>query len=194
MSSSSKYYQFESMKESSKFFFKDFPVIQYDVLNNGQKVEVKNFLRRFDFIEKIKRNASIYIKWVVRDEDTPQVISHKLYNSTHYYWIVLMINNMLDPYFSFPLNDDELYKYTEVKYGIENVHVLHHYESVDTAEIQDLPKGIIVDEDYPHKVLISNLEYEVKNNDTKRKIMMLKPEYLEQVVSEMNNIFQTRNR
>lgn len=184
-----KYYQFESMREKSKFFFKDFPIIDYDILGNGNTIEIKNFLRRFDFKEKIKHNASIFIKWVARDEDTPQVMAHKLYGSTHYYWIILMINDMIDPYFSFPMMDDELYRYTVKKYGVENIHSLHHYESVDTAEVQDLPNGIIVDEDYPHKVLISNLEYEVKNNDAKRKIMILKPEYLEQVLAEVNNIF-----
>lgn len=188
----SNFYQFERFGEKSKFFFKGFPYIDYDILGDGNKQQIKNFFKRFDFKQKVKSLGSIYIKWVVRDEDTPQVIAHKLYNSTHYYWIILMINSMNDPTFSFPMAEPELYRYTEKKYGVENIHSLHHYESVDTGDIADLPNGIIVDAEYPHKKSISNIEYEVVSNDKKRKILMLKPVYLEQVLSELETILKSK--
>lgn len=188
---STNYYNYEQFGEKSKFFFKDFPYIEYDILGNGEKQKIKNFFKRFDFRQKIKKVGSIYTKWVVRDEDSPQVIAHKLYESTHYYWIVLMINTMTDPNFSFPMTDRELFKYVERKYGIDKTYSTHHYESIDTGDIADLPSGIIVDKDYPHKKEINNIDFEILENDNRRKILILKPEYLEQVLEELETILQS---
>ena len=186
------FYKYESFGERSKFFFKGFPYVDYDILGNGEQNKIKNFLRRFDFREKVRKYGSIYTKWVVRDEDTPQIIAHKLYGSTHYYWIVLMINKMLDPTFDFPMTTYELNEYVDAKYGVENRRALHHYESRDTGAVGDLPDGIWVDDTYPARIEVDNFEYELAENDKKRHILLLKPEYLEQVLDELKNILNSK--
>jgi len=185
----SDFYKYETFGEKSKFFFNGFPYIDYDILGNGEKQKIKNFFKRFDFREKIRKMGSIYTKWVVREDDTPEVIAHKLYNSTHYYWIVLMINKMHDPFFDFPLTERELAEYVEKKYGLENKYAIHHYETIEDAAVGALPPGIIVDKYYPHaKQEIDNFQYEAKKNDEKRHILLLEPQYLEQVLEELNTI------
>jgi hypothetical protein len=188
----SNFYKFESFGEKTRFFFNGFPYVEYDILGNGEKNKIRNFLRRFDFTERVRKFGSIYTKWIVREEDTPQVIAHKLYNSTHYYWIILMINKMHDPTFDFPMTELELTAYVDRKYGVENRRALHHYESRDTGDVADLPDGIWVDETYPSKEEVDNFEYEYKLNDDKRHILMLKPEYLEQVLQELSNIMNSK--
>lgn len=185
------FYKFEAFGERSRFFFNGFPYVDYDILGNGEKQKIRNFFKRFDFRNKVRQYGSIYTKWVIRDEDTPQIIAHKLYNSTHYYWIILMINQMIDPTFDFPMTELELNDYVDKKYGVENRRALHHYESIDTGDINDLPDGIIVDSSYPSKKEIDNFEYELKANDEKRHILMLKPEYLEQVLDELSTILSS---
>jgi len=182
------YYKYETFGEKSKFYFNGFPYVEYDILGDGVKKKIKNFFKRFDFTESVRKYGSIYTKWIVRDDDTPQIIAHKLYNSTHYYWIVLMINKIVDPTFDFPMTEYELNSYIDKKYGVENRHALHHYESVDTGDVADLPSGIIVDSKYPYKVEVDNYEYEFRKNDEKRHILLLKPDYLEQVLEELNTI------
>ena len=183
-----KVYEYETFGERSKFYFRGFPYIEYDILVNGEKNVIKNFFKRFDIREKIKSYGSIYTKWIVKDDDTPHIIAHKLYDSTHYYWLVLMMNSMINPNFDFPMNTLELNGYIDKKYGIENRRAFHHWESVDTGAVADLPDGIIVDINYAHKIDIDNTEYELKINDTKRHILLLKPEYLEQVLNELETI------
>lgn len=185
------FYKYEAFGERTKFFFNGFPYVEYDILGNGEKIRIRNFFKRFDFRNKVRKYGSIYTKWVVRDEDTPQIIAHKLYNSTHYYWIVLMINQMRDPTFDFPMTDLELSDYVDKKYGVENRHAFHHYESRSTGEVIHLPDGIIVDDTYPYKAEIDNYEYEIKLNDDKRHILILKPEYLEQVLEELSTILSS---
>lgn len=185
------FYKYEAFGERTKFFFNGFPYVNYDILGNGDQERIRNFFKRFDFREEIRNFGSIYTKWVVRDEDTPQIIADKLYNSTHYYWIVLMINQMRDPTFDFPMTNLELSDYCDKKYGVENRHALHHYESRSTGDAEHLPDGIIVDSTYPYRADIDNYEYEIKANDDKRHILMLKPEYLEQVLEELGTILST---
>ena len=187
-----KMYKFETFGEKSKFFFNEFPYVEYDILGDGEKQKIRNFLKRFDFRERVRQFGSIYTKWVVRDEDTPHVIAHKLYNSTHYYWIVLMINKIQDPVFDFPMVDTELNAYVDRKYGVENRRAFHHWESVHSEEVGSLPAGIIVDDVYVPKVDIDNFEYELIKNDAKRHILMLKPEYLEAVLAELNTILTSK--
>lgn len=185
------FYKYEAFGERTKFFFNGFPYVDYDILGDGEKNKIRNFFKRFDFRNQVRKYGSIYTKWVVREEDTPQIIAHKLYNSTHYYWIVLMINQMLDPVFDFPMTELELNNYVDKKYGVENRNALHHYESRDTGDIADLPDGIIVDETYPSKEEVDNFEYELKKNDNNRHILILNPKYLEQVLDELRTILSS---
>ena len=186
------YSQYELYHAKELYYFKPFPYVDYDIDGSGTTNHIKNFLRRFDFLDLVRKHGSIYIKWVIRDEDTPEVMAYKMYGSTHLYWVILMINRMEDPYFSWPLTTDDLHEYTVAKYGEDHIHDLHHYESVDTGDAYDLPDGIIVDEYYPHKDEISNNDYELKLNDVKRKILILKKDYIHLVKSEWENLNQSK--
>lgn len=187
-----KMYKFETFGEKSKFFFGGFPYVEYDILGDDDKQKIRNFFKRFDFRQNIRKYGSIYTKWVVRDEDTPHVIAHKLYNSTHYYWIVLMINKMIDPVFDFPMMESELNDFVDKKYGVENRRAFHHWESVASEEVGSHPAGIIVDDTYATKVDIDNFEYELKKNDASRHILLLKPEYLGAVLGELETILTSK--
>ena len=179
---------YELFGEKSKFFFLNFPLISYDIQGNNQPILIKDFLRRFKFLGSIVSNASSYVKWTVREQDTPYNIADKLYGSTQYFWIVLMFNSMIDPVFSFPLTDNELYAYVVKKYGEDKIYNVHHYISVANSALGSLPAGIIVDGTYPTKEIVSNYEYETTINDNKREIFILKPEYIEEVLKEFTSI------
>lgn len=174
--------------ERDKFFFSDYPEIQYDFLNDGKTISIRNFLKRFTFRDSIKNNIAAYSEWIVRDEDTPEVMAHRLYDSTQFYWVILLLNRILDPLFNWPLTDRELFRYVEKIYGVSEVYSHHHYEAGEPIEIEDLPQGMIVDERYHRKVSISNYAYEFDLNESRRNIMLLKPEYLPDVLREWDNI------
>jgi len=185
------YAQYELFYDKENYYFKPFPYVNYDINGNGNTMKIKNFLKRFDFLKLVRENGSIYIKWVVRDEDTSEIIAHKMYGSSHFYWVILMLNRMVDPTFSWPMTSDDLHDYVMKKYGEENIYNHHHWESVDTGDEYDLPNGIIVDETYPHKISISNNDYELIKNDEKREILILKKEYIHLVKEEWKVLGQT---
>lgn len=174
--------------EKDFFYFTDFPKINYDFDNGDKSVAIRNFLKRFSFRKRIKNNAAVYSFWIVRDEDSPEIIAHKLYDSPHYYWIILILNQILDPLFDWPLTDRQLFSYCQARYGHENVYSHNHYISLPPTEVNDYPEGIIVDSRYLNKKSISNYQHEFNLNEKRREIKLLRPEYLPDVISEWETI------
>lgn len=180
-----------TLLEKRKFYFRDFPKVNY-VLDEETK-EVTNFLHRWAFRKVIKENAAAYSAWIIRDQDTMFSISQKLYGSQHYYWIVLMMNDIIDPIFGWPLTDSDLRKYVQAKYGEENIYSIHHYEAGESGDISALEVGTIVSVDYPYtKTTVNNYDYEAELNEAKRKIKLLKPEYLDTVNRERESILANK--
>ena len=178
-------------KDIHNFLFNRFPVVPYDVSGTGDVIEVKNLLRHFAFRQDILDNTGFYMSWIIRDQDTPQVIAHKLYGSTYHYWIVLMGNLMVDPLWDWPLTDKHLKAYCDRKYG-STITDLHHYEALEPNIPNEYPVGTVVDASYASKQLISNYEYELRANEEKRKIKLIRPEYLGRILAMKKEILDTK--
>ena len=112
-----------------------------------------------------------------------------------------MTANIINVRDQWPLSDKELYDYAEKKYGTKLNDVRFH----ETTEVKDssgrliLPKGKIVDSGFTIPkpgtdtatlnpvASVSNYDYEVRENDRKRQIFVLKPEYLGMFLEDMRN-------
>lgn len=180
-----------SIIEKSKFYFYKFPVVDYNWY--GIDRPTLDFIHRWAFRKNIKNNVAAYSKWIVRDEDTIFSIADRIYNSQHYYWIIMMMNDMIDPIFDWPLEEKDLLPYVKSIYGGGDAfNDPHHIEADASDDINALPEGTIVSESYPlPKKIISNFEYEAKINEEKRAIKLLLPEYLETVLREKDEILAT---
>lgn len=154
-------------------YFSSFPKIE----RNGQTV--KDITVRLDFLQRVKDNASIFQFIQIQSGERPEDIAYKYYGDASLYWIVLFMNDIVDPYNGWLLTDSQLYKYCIDKYT--NIYGVHHYETTSGSE---LGEGIIVDSTATFKTAISNLSYEQTQNELRRKIKILKTGYLQQVLSE----------
>lgn len=175
------------------YYFYKFPKFNYDLNGDGRaETEVMNFLHRWAFRKSVKENISAYSEWIIRDQDSLFSIAEALYNSQHYYWIIMMMNDIIDPRFDWPLNETDFVKYIKAKYGEENIYNHHHYEADTDENIFSVPDGTWVSFDYSYnKISINNFDYEALINEQKRYIKLLKPEFLEEVKREKNEILST---
>lgn len=136
---------------------------------------VINLAIRIDFVKKIKENTVLYEYTQVKNGQTPEQIAYEYYNDPQLYWIILMINDISDLYTGWCMSDDQLYQYVVDKYGAENIYEVHHYETDDgdwTSTITTNP--------------ISYFTYEQLLNEDKRKIKLLKNDYVSQALSELS--------
>ena len=228
--------------ERKKGYFQDWETIKYrlnildkmgNVLSKDQEYEICNFLHRFVFRKDIINDLSMYSYWTIRLHDTLFSISDTLYKSPYYFWIIILLNNMIDPLYSWPMSSEQLFLFCAKKYGKDNMKKLHHYESGKSGDLYSLPVGHVVTPppieknmdaklvdrikttygigiDDPRSiselipaykeelvspysytaVAVSNYEYEEKENNKRKKIKLMKPQYLEDVLREKEDIIK----
>lgn len=107
-------------------YFNNFPLTFYTLDNLATVQTVTNILTRIVISEELKTNFSAYDFYDVRDGETPEVVAGLFYDTPEYHWIILHLNEILDPRFEWPLDVNTLKEHTESKYG--NVNGIHHYE------------------------------------------------------------------
>jgi hypothetical protein len=113
-------------------YFESFPRTQFlldtDIYN---RQVVTDILARSTFLREIANNTSIAYEYQVKDSDTPEVLAHKVYGDAYRSWIILLFNQIINPFYDWPLRNDALNNYITSKYGTSLTTAkatIHHYE------------------------------------------------------------------
>jgi hypothetical protein len=101
-------------------YFNNFPKVDYSLENSNQFDFVTNIVSRFGIDEKLKENSSIYYKYSIEDGETPEILAAKYYDSPEKHWIILAMNDIVDPQFDWPLTYSQFNEYIDVKYSANN--------------------------------------------------------------------------
>ena len=189
-------------------YFRELPEVDYQSFlsdsNSSQNyLRVKNLFRRNKLRDDLQNVFTIFDKYEIADGARPDTVAEELYGSAELDWVVLMTANITRVRDQWPLSNRDLYKYAENKYGITGLSSVHHYETTEVKDIQSrliLPAGKVVDEDFtiPNPsnaattlnpvININNYDYEVRKNNEKSSIYLLKPSYLQQFLNDMREI------
>ena len=110
------------------YFDKNFPVIEYDSVGNGEFKDVKNLLRRVALNTKVKSNAYIYDTYDVKEGETPESIADSLYDDAELHWVIMLVNDITDRYHQWPMRYSQFLQYVNDKY--DDVNAVHHYLSL----------------------------------------------------------------
>lgn len=207
-------------------YFSKFPKLyhSFDGFNSSQYIT--NLLTRFTFEQGFKTNTAAFYEYDIREGDTPEIIASKIYNSPERHWIVLLMNDMVDPFFDWPLQYETLTRFVDAKY-LDNAGSntagqglvwskanIHGYYRV---EKQRLPDGSISLQKYQvdantyanttislnNSITLSDnavvifdttketqtyYDYEMAENESKRRIKLLKPELVEALEEELGKL------
>lgn len=164
-------------------YFSSFPYIDY----NGRSV--KDITIRLDFLTRIKSNVSLFEHKLLKDGERPEDVALIEYGNPALYWIVLYMNDVVDPYYDWLLDEQRLYEYVVTKYGADKINSVHHYETLATNE---LGAGVWVSSNEPFTKPVTNFAYEESLNEQKRKIKVLKNRYIPQVLAEYQSELRDR--
>ena len=189
--------------------FESFPLIAYTLDDGDTEQVVTDIFRRAILSKEFLDNNSYFELYDVLDGETPEELSYRYYGTQDLHWLVLLTNNIQDPRFEWPLSSDDLYKQVVSKYGTEkdvftvNRAVNNKGYQVETffllAEDSTYkkPKRILVDLPDTEQINIpisykdtettidfqSNYEVEVAKNEINRRIRVLKPNIVQDIVS-----------
>ena len=185
-------------------YFRELPELDYqsflsDSNSSSKYLRVKNLFRRCKLRDDLQSVFTLFNKYEIVEGARPDTVAEELYGSAELDWVVLMTAGIINVRNEWPLSDRQIYNYSLELYGTQ-LNDVHHYE---TREVKDangrliLPKGKVVDSTFtipdPDTYTaiispingISNYEYEVRKNDAKRSIFLLKESYLQQFLNDM---------
>lgn len=91
-------------------YFNNFPNISY----NGSTI--KNLTLRAKVIDAFKTNATNFYPYTVKDTETADALAADYYGDPNYVWIVYYCNDIVDPYYDWPLSTVEFEKFIAKKY------------------------------------------------------------------------------
>ena len=97
-------------------YFNKFPIIQYDFDGTGSRKLATNILRRVVMRQKIKDQAGLFLDYIVPEGETPEITAHKVYGSSELHWVLLLLNDIYNPYYDWPLSAGQMEKFLLKKY------------------------------------------------------------------------------
>lgn len=150
-------------------YLQNYPTILYgsDVLTD--------LTRKVIIQPEIRENAALWTSYTVQDGEDLTDVSYNFYGSPNYTDIIMLMNDIIDPFYGWVLSNELFLDYINDKYGLD-VHKPHHYEK----------DGIVVNSTTYGAVSVSNYDFEFKINESKRHVRILNPEYLDLIVKERN--------
>ena len=185
-------------------YFKYFPTIQHDLSNVGQEVTLTNILRRFVVRSDLRERTDIFYDYNVQAGDRPDTIAEKYYGDSDLAWLVLHFNQIVDPYFGWPLFNQDFINYIRKKYGsVASAQAeVHEYRQILNEEstrydgtkipqrylIVDLTTYNSLSEE--NRVLITKYDYEEERNENNQKIRILDKRYLNKVRDEVKTVLK----
>ena len=188
-------------------YFRELPDLQYqsflsDSLSSQSYLTVKNLFRRNKLRDDLSGVFTLFNKYEIPEGSRPDTVAEEFYGDAELDWVVLMTAGILNARDEWPLSNYNLYKYAEEKYGSD----LNSVKFYETTEVKDssgrliLPADKVVDADFTipdpddySKTLtpvrsVTNWEYEIRKNEEKSSIYLLRREYLQQFLNDMRQI------
>jgi hypothetical protein len=128
-------------------------------------------------LTKLTDNLSNYYTDVdIPEGSTPENVSLDVYGTTDYWWLILIANDVIDPFYDWLMRESEVEAYANKLY--DNVNDIHHWEDVEYNEY---------DENNVDETLtpVTNMEWEIYKNDKKRRISIINPNEIHNVEKEL---------
>lgn len=108
-------------------YFNNFKNIVY------KNYTVKNILESVKIRDLIEDDVRAYLPYTIKDGDTIESIAYHYYGGVNYFWLVCLSNNIVDPYYNWPMSISNFNKHIIKKYGSSDIakSTIKHYKDGD---------------------------------------------------------------
>ena len=168
-------------------YFNKFPLRVYDVKGNKNYKLLPDILRRVKLRSSLSSSRFVFVKYDVKENENPEDVAFKYYGDPEYHWVVLMVNNITDRYYQWPMTQPDFAEFLTDKYGAGNEDSIHHYELAQTSgktTSSDSSHMLEVNSDTENATAITNREFEERVQNDIRQIRLLDHRYLDTFVEE----------
>lgn len=174
-------------------YFKNFPIVQY-----GEHT-VRNIILKSKIGKDLIQSYDAYYPYTIKTGETPTSLAYDYYGSVEYVWLIFLVNDIVDPYYDWPMEDSVFNEYIVNKYGsivdAMNLAAGAYYRNPDYSYwMTKTTYENISNSERTGWTVVSNYDYEVYKNEEKRKIKLLDRSIAADVAFEMEKILKKVNR
>lgn len=189
------------------FLFRPYPTISYRIPGTRNRILTTDITRRFSVANFVRNNKVTFDEYYVQDGERPDIIAHGYYDDSSLDWLVLLTNEIHDPYYEWPLSYEQFNAYLRQKYGSVEyaMRTTHHYEQITQEHqiINDYGEKRILQEktlvvDYTtyasltnsQRKIVSIFDYEQNLNDERRHIYLIDLHYTQLIKEQHPYVFE----
>jgi hypothetical protein len=139
----------------------------------------------------IQEDAFSLLNYVIKDGESPDTVAFNYYEDPSYAWLVLLSNNVIDPYYEWPLSILNFENFIKKKYGsipaaqAITIHCEHKTKNITVSADSLTVSNGVSSSDYD---AIDAYTYWDKVNENRRFIKLVNKSYLPQVIEQFNNL------
>ena len=153
---------------------------QYGKIRHNNRL-IADITKRITLLPQARYDDAITGNYYITDGETAWSLAQDFYNDSDYYWLILLVNETTDPFFHWPLTTTEFERYIQYRYDAASDDTRYYL-------YQDREYETLVNpEAYP----VTNREYEHNLNETRRKIKVVRQQWLDKVVAEHKSLLTT---
>ena len=177
-------------------YFDRFPLMAYRIKEGDPLKLMPQIIKRVKLRATSKKGFLIFDKYNVKYGENPEDIATKLYGDPTLHWVVLMVNDVTDRYYQWPMTDPQFEEFLKDKYGAGNEDSAHHYEITQQSGrttsngADDYSHKVEVNSDEDNAETITNRAYERRLQDKYRQIRLLDPRYLQTFLQEFDRLIR----
>mgnify|MGYP001263979141 FL=1 len=168
-------------------YFSKFPLKVYDVKGNKNYKLLPDILRRVKLRSSLASSRFVFDKYNVKENENPEDVAFKYYGSAEYHWVVLMVNNITDRYYQWPMTQPDFEEFLADKYGAGSEDSIHHYELAQTSgktTSSDSSHMLEVNSDTENATAVTNRQFEERVQNDIRQIRLLDQRFLDTFTEE----------
>ena len=154
-------------------YISSLPIINYPYYETNKKIVFKqatNITTRVKISEYVRKYRTNFTDYTILDAERPDTLSNRLYDSPKYDWILFLVNDIINPYYSWPMSSHDLNLYIKEKYKTSSFFVPDLWKrknsySVVYKKLEELSNENLFDSSFfQEKNVNSNFFYSINSN------------------------------
>lgn len=162
--------------------------------------ETVDIFHNYDKFYKNIESNYIMKEYSIKSSPRPELLSYQIYGTVEYYWVLLMINKIYDPFYDWLISEQAVHDYAEQKYkNVGGVHQVAYHMNADGEKFWNVAedpmhpnlwydKGDVLKQYLQYEgamVPVTNIEHELNLNEGKRIINIITPTDIKRFVSDI---------
>jgi len=158
----------------------------FQVSDTGRPITISDILYRIAINKDFSHKASFLMPYTVVEGDTPEIVSFKFYGTPLYHWVILIINDIVNPREEWPLSEKQLLEKIALQYPDDLPSDVYEWREINYGYVVDYNAGLAAQQQI---YSVSIYDYETEKNEAKRTIKVLDPNFITDFITAYSRAY-----